>query len=349
MRYIRIDRVEPGDILGKDIVDVNGKVLLKASNDMALSENIITKIKERDIKGIYVDDEISKGINIEDAIPMTVRHMAIRALEKKDVQETQKIAKDIVDNFNGEVEVDLNRMMGDVSYFERAVNISELCLSLGKRLELSDDSLTKLVTAALLSDIGLIMTDEEKEKVLSNVPEDLKEKILSLPVELASPILGKFIVAQNQADPMVIHSVYFHKENEDGTGVIQNVYEQWGIRQRYDIRDTAKIIHICSDYIDNLIQENDFTKARNMIEEGILQGKYNYTLASNFLRFIPMYPIGMLVQLSNGEIAAVVKNNDGFPLCPIVKLQTGEQLDLTKTLNVVIQNIYYSNKKDKHL
>ena len=349
MRYIRIDRVEPGDILGKDIVDVNGNVLLKASNDMALSENIITKIKERDIKGIYVDDEISKGINIEDAIPMTVRHMAIRALEKKDVQETQKIAKDIVDNFNGEVEVDLNRMMGDVSYFERAVNISELCLSLGKRLELSYDSLTKLVTAALLSDIGLIMTDEEKEKVLSNVPEDLKEKILSLPVELASPILGKFIVAQNQADPMVIHSVYFHKENEDGTGVIQNVYEQWGIRQRYDIRDTAKIIHICSDYIDNLIQENDFTKARNMIEEGILQGKYNYTLASNFLRFIPMYPIGMLVQLSNGEIAAVVKNNDGFPLCPIVKLQTGEQLDLTKTLNVVIQNIYYSNKKDKHL
>lgn len=349
MRYIRIDRVEPGDILGKDIVDVNGNVLLKASNDMALSENIIAKIKERNIKGIYVDDAISKGINIEDAIPMTVRHMAIRALEKKDVQETQKIAKDIVDNFDGKVEIDLNRMMGDVSYFERAVNISELCLSLGKRLELSDDSLTKLVTSALLSDIGLIMTDEEKEKVLSNVPEDLKEKILSLPVESASPILGKFIVAQNQADPMVIHSVYFHKENEDGTGIIQNIYEQWGIRQRYDIRDTAKIIHICSDYIDNLIRENDFTKARNMIEEGILQGKYNYTLASNFLRFIPMYPIGMLVQLSNGEIAAVVKNNDGFPLCPIVKLQTGEQLDLTKTLNVVIQNIYYSNKKDKHL
>lgn len=61
-----------------------------------------------------------------------------------------------------------------------------------------------------------------------------------------------------------------------------------------------------------------------------------------------MYPIGTLVQLSNGEIAAVVKNNDGFPLCPIVKLQTGEQLDLTKTLNVVIQNIYYSNQKNRH-
>ena len=148
---------------------------------------------------------------------------------------------------------------------------------------------------------------------------------------------------------MVIHSFYFHKENENGTGVIQNVYEQWGIQQKCDVRDTAKIIHICSDYIDALIRENDFTKARNMIEEGIVQGKYNYILASNFLRFIPMYPIGTLVQLSNGEIAAVVKNNDGFPLCPIVKLQTGEQLDLTKTLNVVIQDIYYSNKKGKQL
>lgn len=349
MRYIRIDKVEPGDILGKDIVDINGKVLLKASSDMTLSENIIAKIKERNIKGIYVDDEISKGINIEEAIPMTVRHMAIKALKKKDVQETEKIAKDIVDNFDGKVEIDLNRMMGDVSYFERAVNISELCLSLGKRLELSDDSLSKLVASALLADIGLIMTEEEKKQILEKVPQDLREKILSLPNESASPILGKFVAAQNQADPMVIHSVYFHKENENGTGVIQNVYEQWGIRQKYDVRDTAKIIHICSDYIDALIRENDFTKARNMIEEGIVQGKYNYILASNFLRFIPMYPIGTLVQLSNGEIAAVVKNNDGFPLCPIVKLQTGEQLDLTKTLNVVIQDIYYSNKKGKQL
>ena len=80
MRYIRIDKVEPGDILGKDIVDINGKVLLKASSDMTLSENIIAKIKERNIKGIYVDDEISKGINIEEAIPMTVRQMAIKAV-----------------------------------------------------------------------------------------------------------------------------------------------------------------------------------------------------------------------------------------------------------------------------
>ena len=349
MRYIKIDRVEPGDILGKDIVDVNGNVLLKASNDMALSENIIAKIKERNIKGIYVDDEISKGINIEEAIPMSVRHMAIRALEKKDVQETQQIAKDMVDNFNGKVEIDLNRMMGDVSYFERAVNISELCLSLGKRLELSNDSLNKLVTSALLADIGLIMTEEEKQEVLKNEPEELRKKILSLPTESASPILGKFIAAQNQADPMVIHSVYFHKENEDGTGIIQNLYEQWGIKQKYDIRDTAKMIHICSDYIDNLIEKNDFTKARNMIEEGILQGKYNYTLASNFLRFIPIYPIGTLVQLSNGEVAVVVQNNDGVPLCPVIRLQTGEQIDLTKTLNVVIKNIYSIPKKEKHL
>lgn len=225
MRYIRIDKVEPGDILGKDIVDINGNVLLKASSDMTLSENIIAKIKERNIKGIYVDDEISKGINIEEAIPMTVRHMAIKALKKKDVQETEKIAKDIVDNFDGKVEIDLNRMMGDVSYFERAVNISELCLSLGKRLKLSDDSLSRLVASALLADIGLIMTEEEKKQILEKVPQDLREKILSLPNESASPILGKFVAAQNKADPMVIHSVYFHKENENGTGVIQNVYE----------------------------------------------------------------------------------------------------------------------------
>ena len=65
MRYIRIDKVEPGDILGKDIVDINGKVLLKASSDMILSENIIAKIKERNIK-VHISDSI-----IDDMVVLT--------------------------------------------------------------------------------------------------------------------------------------------------------------------------------------------------------------------------------------------------------------------------------------
>lgn len=339
MRYVRIDRVSPGDVLAKDIIDSRGQVLLRASSDMVLKENILNRLKEKGVKGVYITDEISKDVVIEDTIPLSVRNLTTQALEKKNVQETQLLANEIVNTFKYDAEIDLNRMMGEVTYYERALNICELCLSLGKHLNMSNDSLNKLVTSALLSDIALIMSEDEKNKLLNTEIERLKNLLLSLPISETYPILGRYLVSQGHADPMVIHAVYFHKENEDGTGIVQDLFKKMGINRNYDIRDTAKIIHICSDYIDSLIKENDFSKARNTIEQGVIDKKYNYELAFTFLRFIPIYPIGTIVNLSNGERAIVVKNNEGSPLSPVVHLETGEEIDLTKTLNVVINGI----------
>lgn len=339
MRYVRIDRVSPGDVLAKDIIDSRGQVLLRASSDMVLKENILNRLKEKGVKGVYITDEISKDVVIEDTIPLSVRNLTTQALEKKNVQETQLLANEIVNTFKYDAEIDLNRMMGEVTYYERALNICELCLSLGKHLNMSNDSLNKLVTSALLSDIALIMSEDEKNKLLNTEIERLKNLLLSLPISETYPILGRYLVSQGHADPMVIHAVYFHKENEDGTGIVQDLFKKMGINRNYDIRDTAKIIHICSDYIDSLIKENDFSKARNTIEQGVIDKKYNYELAFTFLRFIPIYPIGTIVNLSNGERAIVVKNNEGSPLSPVVHLETGEEIDLTKVLNVVINGI----------
>ena len=339
MRYVRIDRVSPGDVLAKDIIDSRGIVLLRASSDMVLKENILNRLKEKGVKGVYITDEISKDVVIEDTIPLSVRNLTTQALEKKNVQETQLLANEIVNTFKYDAEIDLNRMMGEVTYYERALNICELCLSLGKHLNMSNDSLNKLVTSALLSDIALIMSEDEKNKLLNTEIERLKNLLLSLPISETYPILGRYLVSQGHADPMVIHAVYFHKENEDGTGIVQDLFKKMGINRNYDIRDTAKIIHICSDYIDSLIKENDFSKARNTIEQGVIDKKYNYELAFTFLRFIPIYPIGTIVNLSNGERAIVVKNNEGSPLSPVVHLETGEEIDLTKVLNVVINGI----------
>lgn len=163
--------------------------------------------------------------------------------------------------------------------------------------------------------------------------------MLNLPISETYPILSRFVVSQAHADPMVVHSVYFHKENEDGTGIVQDLYKKLGISHNCDIRNTAKIIHICSDYIDVLIKENDFIKARNTIEQGVVDRKYNYDIASAFLKFIPIYPIGTIVYLSNGIRAIVIKNNDGNPLSPIVSLDSGEKIDLTEKLNIVIESV----------
>lgn len=346
MRYVKTDELKAGNVLAKDITDIKGNILLKANNTI-LSEYIISKLKERKINGIYVEDEISKDVQIDESIPAQIKYMAINALEQKDVQKTQDIAKDIVENFKI-TEIDLNRMIGETIYYERAINICELCLSLGKRLDMDNDSLNKLVASALLSDIGLILSPKEKEKILEKELEKLKQILLQLPISETYPILGRYVVSQAYADPMIIHSVYYHRENENGTGVVQNFYKKMGINHNCDIRDTAKIIHICSDYVDVLIKENDTIKARNQIEQGIIDKLYNYDIASKFLKFLPIYPIGTIVKLSDNSKAIVIKNNDGYPLTPIVKLSTGEEVDLTKVLNIVVEGTYIE-EQEKHL
>lgn len=346
MRYAKTDELKAGNILAKDITDIKGNVLLKANNTI-LSEYIISKLKERKINGIYIVDEISKDVQIEDCIPPQIKYMAINALEQKDVQKTQELAKDIVENFKI-TEIDLNRMIGETTYYERAINICELCLSLGKRLDMDNDSLNKLVASALLSDIGLILSPKEKEKILDKELEKLKQILLQLPISETYPILGRYAVSQAYADPMIIHSVYYHRENENGTGVVQDFYKKMGISHNCDIRNTAKIIHICSDYVDSLIKENDTIKARNQIEQGIVDKLYNYEIAAKFLKFIPIYPIGTIVKLSDNSKAIVIKNNDGYPLTPVVKLTTGEIIDLTKVLNVVVEGTYIE-KQEKHI
>lgn len=348
MRYVRTEQLIPGEKLAKDVTDSRGNVLLRASNDMVISEFLITKLKERNIFGIYINDQISNGINIEESIPDKLKYMAIDALEKKDVELTESLAKNIVDSYQM-TEIDLNRILGETTYYERAINICNLCLTVGKKLEMSNDELNKLVASALLSDIGLILTSDEKEKLLDDQLQNLKKLLLQLPISETYPILGRYAVSKAHADSIVVHSVYYHAENEDGTGIVQDFYRKLGIDTDCDIRDMAKIIHVCSDYVDELIKQNDFMKARNMIEQGIIDKKYNFNIASTFLKFIPIYPIGTLVKLSNGEIAIVAKNNQGYPLMPIIKLKNGGEIDLTKTLNVVIDDIYIPNNINKQL
>lgn len=348
MRYIKTEQLKSGEILAKDLVDSRGNVLLKASNDMVISEHLISRLKGRNIRGIYINDKMSDGIEIEESISGKMRYMAIDALEKKDVEQTQVLAKSIVEDFKS-TEIDLNRIVGETSYYERAINICDLCLSLGKRLEMNEEELNKLVASALLSDIGLILNEQEKEKILDDELKNLKKLLLQLPISETYPIFGRYAVSQAYADPMVIHSVYYHKENEDGTGIVQDFYKKIGINANCDIRDSAKIIHVCSDYVDALIKEDDFIKARNKIEQGIIDNLYNYNIATTFLRFIPIYPIGTIVKLSNGEVAIVVKNNEGYPLMPIIKLKTGEQVDLTQILNVVIEDVYVPEDINKRL
>ena len=67
MRYINIEHAEPGMVLARTIYNENNCVLL--SQNSVLTKEYIVRLTIRGYQGVYIEDEISEGIEIEEVIP----------------------------------------------------------------------------------------------------------------------------------------------------------------------------------------------------------------------------------------------------------------------------------------
>ena len=69
MRYISMDQAKPGMIVGKSVFNEEGKILVNYK--VCLTEKLIGQMKEKKLQGLYINDELSKDININ---PLSVRN-----------------------------------------------------------------------------------------------------------------------------------------------------------------------------------------------------------------------------------------------------------------------------------
>ena len=74
MRRIRVDKVVEGMILAKTIYSTDGNILLNAG--IVLKRSYISRFKEIGIFEIYVDDEISRDIVLNDVVSDETRFEA---------------------------------------------------------------------------------------------------------------------------------------------------------------------------------------------------------------------------------------------------------------------------------
>ena len=78
MRYVEINKGIPGMILAKSIYDENGRVLLGYQS--VLTEEFIDKLKERGFPGIYIEDELSKDIEVQETITTELRNKGAKSV-----------------------------------------------------------------------------------------------------------------------------------------------------------------------------------------------------------------------------------------------------------------------------
>ena len=98
MRFVQIDKVEKGMMIAKSIYDFETRTLLREGK--LLSEEMIDRIRERGYPGIYIEDELSKDIEIQDAITAELRNHAVETLVELDLEEAVNVAEKIVEQLN---------------------------------------------------------------------------------------------------------------------------------------------------------------------------------------------------------------------------------------------------------
>ena len=331
MRYVKAEHLEKDMVLVHTLYDNNEKVLLKANKK--LTPAYIKRIQQMDIGGLYVfeDDEICEHTPI---ISEKTRITALRQLKRLNIDDCIYIANVIVEEIR-ESESMIVETINLASYdnytYTHSVNVDILSVILGVALGLHDDELRKLSQAALLHDIGKTCLPIE----ILNKPGRLTDEEYA-EVQKHSRYGYNLLKNNQEISSVTRNAILSHHENENGSGYPRQLKAD-------KIHKFAKIIHI-ADVYDALITKRVYKDAMNPADAlEYLMGNagtlFDKEMVAVFLQYIAPYPIGVTVELSNGETAIVVKNNRDMLSRPVVRRVDGSLLNLRDSLDITITKL----------
>lgn len=324
MRYISIDSAEPGMMVGKSIYNEKGSILVNYR--VKLTNKLISRMKEKGLPGLYIDDDLSADINVEDLISDELGIKATKALKKMDIDAALDVANDLTEelSLNGDINVNLVslRMNSDYTY-KHSVSVAVLSVLTGIGIGLKKAMLKELAAAALLHDIGKINIPIEILDKPGPLTEEEYEKIKQHSELGYEKLKGNINISSKTK-----MGVYMHHENINGSGYPMGLKDD-------QIYMFAKIIHI-ADVYDAITNERAYKKAQPPQEaiEFLMSNSgsmFQPEYVKAFITYIPVYPKGRNVELSDGEIAVVVENRQMNTLYPVVRrLSDGVTIDLSE-------------------
>lgn len=347
MKLVFLSNLIGNEILAKDIHDPQGATLLKAGTK--ITKTYISTLKGLGTFFIYVEDSGSpeakedlklKGIkaSVLETLPKTFDNISVRDFT------AAKAAVESIDNITEYIynEGSLNTNLYELKTYDNytyihGIDTAMMAIFLGTKLKFDKDTLVELGLSALLHNIGNLKIPHEilykKSKLSSEDFEEIKKHTRYSRETLESA--GCF-------SNRVISGAAHHHEKFDGTGY------PYGLTGSY-ISLFGRIISLCSTFTA-VSSDRPYRKRFEPSDayELILSGSGSYfdpRLVQLFRSTFSIYPLGSVVQLSNGDRGYVVGQNSNFPDKPIVsvvrleqgtKTVTSHEINLAQTINVVI-------------
>ncbi len=324
MRYITMEKAEPGMVLAKPIYDKSNRILI--SKHKELTAALIQKLELRGFPGLYIEDSLSEGIIIEDAIPVELRNQGVDTLRRGDIDGTLEVAKRIVEHIliNSGVSLDLMDLRNYDDYtYRHCVNVSVISSIIGLKMGFNHFQMEELACAAIFHDLGKVLIEAE----IINKASKLTKSEYEIVKEHSRHSFDLLRNHWNISSKTRI-SVLYHHENEDGTGYPKGLKGE-------QIPLYSKIIHV-ADVYDALTSKRPYKDPYARAEAleyllGSCDCMFDARVVHAFHKAVPIYPKGITLQLSNGQEGIVIENTSN-PLRPVVRLFNGEEINLNNSI-----------------
>jgi HD-GYP domain-containing protein (c-di-GMP phosphodiesterase class II) len=353
MRYIPASCLREGMILGKNLYGDNNMLFL--SQGQKLSIKNIKVINTLGYQGVYIADNLSKDIEIVNVISDELRQKTISAVKNvfmstikddkknldKSFEDSKKFVSDMINDVINNKALMINmvdlKMFNDYTY-SHSVNVAVLAIVMGLAMDYSYNSLYKLGLGALLHDVGKVFVSKKILDKPSNLTNE-EFTIIKKHSQIGYEYLIKNCVLPSEAYTVVLQ----HHERYNGSG-----YPNGLIGSKTNIN--SKIIAV-ADVYDAMVSDRPYRKGlppSDVMEYVVCQSAelFDPNVVKVFYKKIALYPVGTVVQLSNGEKGIILENFESYANRPRVRIIYDEnnykEINLKEDkayLNVIITGI----------
>ncbi len=323
MRIISTSNCKVGMIVGKAIIYNGTTILLEAGARLTVS--YINRLINLGITDIYIEDDISKDIVINDVIEEKTRLEAIEIVKStmdayyfgnkpkstKIIEVVNKIVNDILSL--DDIIINLMDIKTCDNYtFLHSVNVCVLSIVTGVKLKLSYDELKELGIGALLHDIGKVMIPPkilQKNSALTDEEYDIIKQHSLFGYNILKTMPQ---ISENSAKVALCHH-----ERYDGKGYISGL-------KKNEIHIYSRIV-AAADIFDALTSDRIYRKKISIIQAidyltVIAAPTLDAEVLRCFIKIIPPFPVGTGIILNTGEKGIVISLNKYLPTRPVVRI-----------------------------
>lgn len=323
MRYVSTQKLEAGMRLGADIYDAYGRILLGSKAE--LNDEYIARLIQLGFDGVYIADDLSADIIIDPIISPTLRGRGVNCVRNQDIDGCLLVAKDMVAEIlaKGVISLDMADLReGDDFTYSHSVNVALYCCVIGLGLGMDEKELEWLVMSGLLHDLGKLSIPPE----ILNKNGRLSQEEYQI-MKSHSKMSYDMIKARWDVPTHVKVAVLFHHENVDGSGYPNGISAE-------EMTQYTKILHV-ADVYDALVSKRPYKEPYSAYEAseymmGACGIMFDLDIVSALLKYVPLYPKGTQMEMSDGRECIIVENKEHYNLRPIVRLIDGTTIDLTQ-------------------